>query len=327
MKNIHKSRIYFKIKKAAAIGAVMIGLLGTSVTAYAANAAEGFWKQDERGWWVQFQDGSYARQMWISDGISWYAFDDNGYMITGWWWIDGDWYYFDPNGAMHTGWLQDADGTWYLLDDGGAMRTGWCEVSGAWYYLYSNGAMAADTWVDNQYLDASGVWNEGAVRQGDFSEEIAGAIENLRTKYPDGLYWNHVGYDAPGDYSSIVTGIPCNHLQNGLLYCNSYILGNVRGYQCDGFARKLSDEVFGSAAGRTEYEYSFDKVKVGDYLRYSSTKDAFVPEGHSVFVIGKTQDSLIVVESNNGGTCKICWDTELSREYLDSIYAECFTRY
>ena len=136
-----------------------------------------------------------------------------------------------------------------------------------------------------------------------------------------------MGSEGNMDYSNMVTNMPCNHALYGISYCNSYILGNVRGFQCDGFARKISDEVFGSTAGKTDYAYSFDKVKPGDYLRYSLTKDGFIANGHSVFVIDKTEDSLIVVEANYGGSCMIHWDGVLEREYLDSIYAECFTRY
>jgi len=324
MRDIHH-RLYFKIKKAVTVGAIVIGLMSAGITAHA--SAEGYWRHDETGWWVQFQDGTCARQMWLSDGEKWYAFDDTGYMIIGWWWIDGNWYYFDADGGMHTGWLCDADGTWYLLDSSGVMKTGWQEVSGVWYYMYSNGAMAVNSWVDGCYLDASGAWKKDMVQQQDFTSGITDTINGLRTKYPNNMYWNHIGLDESADYSSTITSTPCNHALNGLMYCNSYILGNVRGYQCDGFARKLSDEVFGVEAGRTEYAYSFDKVKVGDYLRYSTTKDSFVADGHTVFVIGKTKDSLITTEANYGGNCMIHWDGVLSKEYLDSIYAECITRY
>ena len=325
MKN-NKHTLRFRIKKAAAVGAVMLGLLGSTVTSYAA-AAEGIWKQDTNGWWFQFTDGSYAQKSWLSVGANWYVFDEDGYMITGWCQIDGEWYYFKSDGSMHTGWLKDNDGVWYYLGDSGAMYTGWLNLSDKWYYLHSNGVMAADTWIDGCYLDASGMWVEGAEPQEDLTEKIVAAIDRMRTKYPDSTYWNHMGNDAAADYSNIVTNMPCNHALYGLTYCNSYILGNVRGYQCDGFARKMSDEVFGNTAGRTDYAYDFNKVKIGDYLRYSNSRDSFISNGHSVFVIGKTADSLIVVEANYGGSCMIHWDGVLTREYLDSVYAECFTRY
>lgn len=319
--NQNKITLCGKIKRAAALGAVILGLLSSTAVSY---AEDGFWKQDENGWYVEFQDGSYAKQMWLSDGKDWYAFDEKGYMITGWWWIDGKWYYFQPTGEMHTGWLQ-VDGSWYYMEPSGAMKTGWQELEGSWYYLSSSGAMASDTWVDGYYLGSSGAWIEGIEQ--DLPDSITDTVNQLRAKYPDGTYWNHVGLEGDMDYSNMVTNIPCNHALYGISYCNSYILGNVKGFQCDGFARKISDEVFGSTADKTDYAYSFDKVKPGDYLRYSLTKDSFISNGHSVFVIDKTEDSLIVVEANYNGSCMIHWDGVLKREYLDSVYAECFTRY
>lgn len=319
-----KCQLRLNIKRMAAIGAVALGLLGSTITSY---AAEGRWKQDTTGWWFEFSDGSCAKQVWLSDGTSWYAFGEDGYMLTGWWKLDGIWYYFQPGGAMHTGWMQDTDETWYYLSPSGALHTGWLESGGEWYYLNTNGAMAADTWIGEYYVDESGVWLEEKKPQADLSEKITAAINRMREKYPEGTYWNHMGYEAEQDYSSTVTNTPCVHAEYAMEYCNSYILGNVRGYQCDGFARKLSDEVFGSTAGRTDYAYDFDKIKIGDYLRYSSSQDSFISNGHSVFVIGKTEDALITVEANYGGNCRIRWDGTLTREYLDSVYAECFTRY
>ena len=46
--------------------------------------SEPSWKNDNRGWWYEYADGSYA---------------------TGWKSIDGHWYYFDENGWMQTGWV------------------------------------------------------------------------------------------------------------------------------------------------------------------------------------------------------------------------------
>lgn len=324
MKEKNKKKIGMNIKRFAAVAAVAMGMLGSTVTSY---AEEGRWKQDTAGWWFEFSDGSYAKQMWLSDGRTWYAFGDDGYMLTGWWKLDGSWYYFQPDGAMYKGWLKETDDTWYYLSSSGAMYTGWMESGGAWYYLNPNGAMAEDTWIGGYYVDGSGVWIAGKEQQAGLSEKITAAIDRMREKYPEGAYWNHMGANAEEDYSSMVTEVPCEHEKYGMEYCNSYVLGNVRGYQCDGFARKLSDEVFGSTAGRVDYAYDFDKIKIGDYLRYSSSQDDFISGGHSVFVIGKTETELITAEANYGGSCKIRWDGTLTREYLDSVYAECFTRY
>lgn len=323
--------------------------VGLSVSCLTAQAAVNGWNQDETGWYYQFQDGSYAQKVWMKAKGVQYAFDERGYMITGWCKLDGIWYYFEPSGAMYTGWLQDASGLWYYLTDTGAMQTGWFQdadgswyyltdtgamhtgwlqdADGLWYYLDRTGAMAVSCWIGSYYVNSSGVWVEESQIQSDLGAKLSDAVERMKQKYPEGAYWNHMGLSGMEDYSSVVTDIPCDHEANQLSFCNSYILGNVRGYQCDGFARKLSDEIFGRTALVTAYEYEYDKIKVGDYLRYSTTKDSYISNGHSVIVIGKMGDKLITGEANYGGSCMIHWGGELTREFLDSVYAECFTRY
>ena len=61
------------------------------------------------------------------------------------------------NGAMRTGWIL-VDNTWYYMDINGEMLTGWQQINDVWYYFADNGKMAADTWIGNWYVDASGAW-------------------------------------------------------------------------------------------------------------------------------------------------------------------------
>ena len=53
--NQNKITLCGKIKRAAALGAVILGLLSSTAVSY---AEDGFWKQDENGWYVEFQDGA-----------------------------------------------------------------------------------------------------------------------------------------------------------------------------------------------------------------------------------------------------------------------------
>lgn len=112
---------------------------------------------DNKRWWYQFKDGSYARNDgknngWYQIGDFWYAFDANGYMLTGAQEIAGSKYYLceevgsDEGKLMATygnsngkigiwniketpannasskkeGWLRSADGVrwWYQFKDG-----------------------------------------------------------------------------------------------------------------------------------------------------------------------------------------------------------------
>lgn len=322
---ISVSRDCRRIRILFLILAVCACMLGNTVTV---DAAQNGWNRDDRGWWYQFQDGSYAKKVWLKEKGIYYAFDEEGYMITGWCRLDGTWYYFEPTGVMRTGWLQDTDGLWYYLSETGAMRTGWQEdTDGKWYYLCENGAMAADCWIDGCYVGESGAWEEDRVLQADLGAKLQSAIERMKVKYPEGSYWNHMGTAGLEDNSDMVTDIPCDHAANQLAFCNSYIMGNVLGYQCDGFARKLSDEIFGKSAMIMDYRYDYDRIKVGDYLRFSVSKDSYIANGHSVIIIEKSADRLIIGEANYGGSCRIHWGGQLTRQFLDGMYVECFTRY
>lgn len=48
-----------------------------------------------------------------------------------------------------------------VVSGSGRMLTGWQKIGGSWYYLNSNGVMAANTWIDEYYINSSGVWDQG----------------------------------------------------------------------------------------------------------------------------------------------------------------------
>ncbi len=106
--------------------------------------------------WYYFVGSGYAATGWIYDG-AWYYLNPDYTMATGWVNDNGTMYFMNGSGAMETGWLF-IDGYWYYFNNSGAMQTGWIYSGGCWYYLYEDGKMAADTYVDNYYVDASGAW-------------------------------------------------------------------------------------------------------------------------------------------------------------------------
>ncbi len=69
------------------------------------------------------------------------------------------WHYYSDSGTALTGWVQDNE-KWYYLDASGTMKTGWIKVDGSWYFCYEDGSMAADTWIDNYYVNPSGKWTK-----------------------------------------------------------------------------------------------------------------------------------------------------------------------
>ncbi len=142
--------------------------------------------------------------------------------------------------------------------------------------------------------------------------EIQTAIEELKVLYPDGKYWN--------DGNSGVTDSPC-HNNGGYDKCNYYygVTSLLRdksnyGYQCFGFASLVSDYIFGKTTAAYPH-YSYEELRVGDHVRL----DDYNPYCHSMIVIEKTDDHIVVVECNaDYQTCIINWGREISRERLES---------
>ena len=126
--------------------------------------SKGHWEQDGSKWKYNNGDGTYKISQWLLlDGL-WYYFDANGIVQTGWTKVGKVTYYMDARGVMQTGWLI-LDNTWYYLDSSGARVSGcWQWINNKCYYFDSNGCMAADTWVGDSYVDASGAWIPGKQR-------------------------------------------------------------------------------------------------------------------------------------------------------------------
>lgn len=124
------------------------------------------------GWmvtgWIQLKgiwyyldpaSGAMATGWKTIGGQSYYFTSDGAMLANGWQQIGSSWYYFNADGARVTGWIQ-LKGLWYYLNpSNGAMVTNWQTISGKQYYFYSDGHMAANTWIGNKYVDASGAWN------------------------------------------------------------------------------------------------------------------------------------------------------------------------
>ena len=178
---------------------IAMGSIGT------AEAASGTWKQDSKGWWYSYSDGTHAKSTWLKLGGKWYYFNANGYMVKKWQQIGGKWYFFGSNGAMRTGW-QKVGGKWYYFTSSGAMKTGWLSSGGKWYYFDASGAMTtgwkktAGKWY---YFNSNGAMVTGkttisgktysfgkdGVLIGELSDDVeTGTFNGISYIFPD--YWN-----------------------------------------------------------------------------------------------------------------------------------------
>lgn len=145
----------------------------------------------------------------------------------------------------------------------------------------------------------------------DFKARIA----ELQKKFPDKKYWNKVGLlvdnsdgytdkacSLHGDAGKAIgvdhiygtNGCTCNHFAGG---------GHVSATQCMGFANKLAYDVFGETTWTkvsNPTTAQLASIKIGDIVRLDYNS-------HSVFVISRTGNKIMVGEANYGDHCQINW--------------------
>ena len=167
-------------------------------------------------------------------------------------------------------------------------------------------------------IDSADKYPEGWLKN--FNSKI---IE-LQKLFPNDMYWNHMGKGPlnPGEANDAysVTSIPCNHWLYGEWYCNAYYGKSDEVYpykstsvQCRGFASLLSDYVFGEDAPVRVFE-NYDELRIGDQARIDC-------DYHSVFIIDKTDEYVIVGECNEDlQSCKISWGRKIMRENMSGWY-------
>lgn len=80
---------------------------------------KGTWKQNEKGWWYEYADGTFPKGKWEQIEGEWYAFNENGYMRKGWYQEGEKWYYLNDNGTM----AHDTEVEGYKLGSDGVMLT------------------------------------------------------------------------------------------------------------------------------------------------------------------------------------------------------------
>ena len=147
------------------------------------------------------------------------------------------------------------------------------------------------------------------------------SLEELRTQYPEGRYWNHA--DTPGAENNDplhTSTIPCRGHSGPLRLnydtCNHTEFENA--YCCDGYAEQLGylysgisprqwEEVAGDGA-------AIDRVGVGDIIRFTFDSGA----EHSVFVTAVSGDNIYYTDCNQDGKCGISWSRKKTKSYLRS---------
>ena len=178
-------------------------------------------------------------------------------------------------------------------------------------------ALLSDAGEVQGYLYAEAVAAEGSSEslfQAAFREKLA----ELREKLPQDKYWNHP--DDPGiawgqETPWHVTDIPCDHWEDGEIYCNFYYGAHKAFFggmdECLGFASLVSDQLFGEAAPIHVF-HDLSLLRVGDHIRLYEYE-------HSMIVTALTPDRIQVAECNeNYQDCRISWNRTMSWEEFDN---------
>lgn len=111
------------------------------------------------GTWKLAKDGRIATG-WQTWDKNLYYLNSNGSMKANEAFTDGGKLYFFRSwgGAYKNCWYTSGGKKYYLHDNSAAYQNEWLKADGKWYYFQSDSTMATDTWIDNYYVDASGVW-------------------------------------------------------------------------------------------------------------------------------------------------------------------------
>lgn len=111
------------------------------------------------GTWKLAKDGRIATG-WQTWDKNLYYLNNDGSMKANEAFTDGGKLYFFRSwgGAYKNCWYTSGGKKYYLHDNSAAYQNEWLKADGKWYYFQSDSTMATDTWIDNYYVDASGVW-------------------------------------------------------------------------------------------------------------------------------------------------------------------------
>lgn len=190
---------------------ILTGVLAAALvmgSAMPALAAEG-WRQNDTGWWYEYDDGSYVVNAWKFINNQWYFFDQNGYMSRGWVMDNGTWYFCDANGAMQSGWVR-VDGVNYYLNpisDGtkGAMKVGEVTINGQVYHFAESGACQDSVATPTAQFYANGQWVVTSTPGGG-SSSGGGGGSSVPTTSTDGREVNQAVKDQVAAVESEITG-------------------------------------------------------------------------------------------------------------------------
>lgn len=138
----------------------------------------------------------------------------------------------------------------------------------------------------------------------DKTDDFQTKLSSLKTKFPAGAYWNHVGSSKNNPDGYTYEG--CNSHK----FCNEY----SNAWQCHGFALKLGADMFGTNPRNWKRASNLNNLRAGDIIRYNTGKYE-----HTVFVTGVNGNSVTIADCNYDLHCRIRWDVVKTKSEFEKV--------
>ena len=194
--------------------------------------------------------------------------------------------------------------------------------------LYNSAPITSDSNGDNDYeqpINPNDDDESGSGYTPSVSAEFDDLLNALRSKFPDGKYWNHMPHKGTGkayNNQDGWTNIPCtkhnSYCGTSEQTCNGYApSGHETSWQCMGYANKCGYDMTGydpetSSKWRKTTDVNYlKKVKKGDIIRY---------KGHSVYVIKVDGNMVYFTDCNSDGHCQIKWTRGFEKSHFEKEF-------
>lgn len=114
----------------------------------------------DKGYRYKKQDGTFAKNEWITINRILYYFNEDSYSASNEW-IDGKWISADGS-CTYKGmlvWKCNSTGWWVEDSEGWYPVSQWQKINGIWYYFNESGYMASNEYYNGYWFNSDGSWD------------------------------------------------------------------------------------------------------------------------------------------------------------------------
>ncbi|MCC8045452.1 MAG: hypothetical protein LIP12_08155 [Clostridiales bacterium] len=143
----------------AGAGSVKASAASVNVVKTATAVSGGTWVTKTSGLKYKYEDGTYAKNIWLNLDGGIYYFDSKGICQTGWFTYNDKYYYADKTGKIYVSkWKTTTNYKYYLRANGTRGTSQWLKIKGTYYYFNAKGRLVTSSVfaVDGKYYCVDG---------------------------------------------------------------------------------------------------------------------------------------------------------------------------